>query len=72
MESSFEDYLRGTPGVEKVQVDSQGQVLGLLSYRAPGPGRQPRPFHLADRPARPRCRPLDDWVLKARGMTGHR
>ena len=27
VEASFEKYLRGTPGVEKVQVDSQGHVL---------------------------------------------
>ncbi len=38
IEEEFESYLRGTPGVEKVQVDSRGNVLGRLSYTAPVPG----------------------------------
>lgn len=38
IEEEYESYLRGTPGVEKVQVDSQGNVLGTLSYTPPVPG----------------------------------
>lgn len=40
VESAFEKYLRGTPGVEKIEVDSQGQQLGMVpgSYRPPVPG----------------------------------
>ena len=38
IEEEYESYLRGTPGVEKVQVDSAGRVLGRLSYSPPVPG----------------------------------
>jgi penicillin-binding protein 2 len=38
IESEYESYLRGQPGVEKVQVDSKGNVLGTLSYTQPVPG----------------------------------
>ena len=38
VEAEYESYLRGTPGVQKVQVDSRGQVLGALSSTAPVPG----------------------------------
>jgi penicillin-binding protein 2 len=38
IEAEYESYLRGKPGVEKVQVDSQGNVLGTLSYTPPVPG----------------------------------
>jgi penicillin-binding protein 2 len=38
VESSYESVLRGTPGVEKVQVDSRGDVLTTLSVRKPIPG----------------------------------
>ncbi len=40
VENTFENYLRGTPGVEELQVDSQGHVLGVVpgSYRPPVPG----------------------------------
>ena len=38
VEAEYESYLRGTPGVEKVQVDSRGNVLGTLSTTAPVPG----------------------------------
>ncbi len=67
VESSFEDYLRGTPGVEKVQVDSQGQVLGLLSYRPPVPGDN-LVLSISLNDQRAAVQALNDWVLKARGM----
>ena len=51
VEASFEKYLRGTPGVEELQVDSQGNVLGLLSYTPPVPGDNLVLSHLAERPA---------------------
>ncbi|HVA74667.1 MAG TPA: penicillin-binding protein 2 [Acidimicrobiales bacterium] len=38
IESSYESILRGTPGVEKVQVDSRGDVLTTLSVTKPVPG----------------------------------
>jgi penicillin-binding protein 2 len=38
VESTYEDVLRGTPGVEKVQVDSKGDVLNTLSVTKPVPG----------------------------------
>jgi penicillin-binding protein 2 len=38
VEASYESLLRGTPGVEKVQVDSQGDVLTTLSVTKPIPG----------------------------------
>jgi penicillin-binding protein 2 len=38
VEAAYESYLRGTPGVQKVQVDSRGQILGILSTSPPVPG----------------------------------
>jgi penicillin-binding protein 2 len=38
IEATFERYLRGTPGVERVQVDSRGDVLGTLGVTPPSPG----------------------------------
>jgi|SRR5579875_277519 len=38
VEASMEKYLRGVPGKEVVEVDAQGQVLGVASYRPPVPG----------------------------------
>lgn len=38
VEATYEQYLRGTPGVQKVQVDSQGNVLGTISVTQPVPG----------------------------------
>lgn len=38
VEASFENYLRGTPGKEVVEVDSRGDVLGTISYTPPVPG----------------------------------
>jgi penicillin-binding protein 2 len=37
-EATYESVLRGTPGVERVQVNSAGQVLAVLSSAAPVPG----------------------------------
>ena len=67
VESSFEHYLRGTPGVEKVQVDSQGQVLGLLSYRPPVPGDNVI-LSISLNDQRAAVQALNDWVLRAQGM----
>ena len=38
IEAEYESYLRGTPGIQKVQVDSKGNVLGTLSSTAAVPG----------------------------------
>ena len=38
VESTYESILRGTPGIEKVQVDSRGDVLTTLSSAKPVPG----------------------------------
>jgi penicillin-binding protein 2 len=38
VEATYESVLRGTPGVEKVQVNSQGQVLTTLSSTPPVQG----------------------------------
>src|ERR1019366_7388630 len=38
VEASFESYLRGRPGVEKVQVDPQGHVLNSYMVSPPVPG----------------------------------
>lgn len=38
VELTFEKYLRGTPGVSKLEVNAQGQVVGTLSKKAPVPG----------------------------------
>jgi penicillin-binding protein 2 len=38
IEASYESLLRGTPGVQKVQVNSQGQILTTLSSTRPIPG----------------------------------
>jgi penicillin-binding protein 2 len=38
IEAEYNAVLAGTPGVEKVQVDSQGDVLGVLSSTPPVPG----------------------------------
>jgi penicillin-binding protein 2 len=35
IEQAYEDVLRGTPGVTKLQVDSKGNVLGVLGSQAP-------------------------------------
>ena len=38
VEAEYESYLRGTPGVQKLQVDSAGDVLTTLSTARPFPG----------------------------------
>lgn len=38
VEAEYNSVLRGTPGVERVQVDSQGNVLGVLSSTPPVQG----------------------------------
>jgi penicillin-binding protein 2 len=38
VEAEYESVLRGTPGIEKVQVDSKGDVLTTLSTTQPVPG----------------------------------
>jgi penicillin-binding protein 2 len=38
VEATYESVLRGTPGVERVQVNSAGQVLAVLSSTPPVPG----------------------------------
>ena len=38
VEESFESVLRGTPGVERLEVDARGNVLGVASYTPPVPG----------------------------------
>lgn len=37
-EAEFEKYLQGKPGIEKIQVNSQGQELGVISNTPPVPG----------------------------------
>jgi penicillin-binding protein 2 len=39
IESEYDRVLRGTPGVEKVQVDAEGNPLGVLSQTPPIPGQ---------------------------------
>jgi penicillin-binding protein 2 len=66
VEASFEKYLRGTPGVEELQVDSQGNVLGRLSYTPPVPGDNlVLSISLTDQEAAVQA--LSDWLAKARG-----
>ncbi|HET9076044.1 MAG TPA: penicillin-binding protein 2 [Acidimicrobiales bacterium] len=38
IEATYEKYLRGSPGVERVQVDSSGRVLDTLGTTQPSPG----------------------------------
>jgi penicillin-binding protein 2 len=38
VEATYESVLRGTPGIERVQVDSAGQVLAVLNSTPPIPG----------------------------------
>lgn len=67
VEESFENYLRGRPGVEKVQVDSQGHVLNSYMVSPPVPGDNlVLSISLTDQQAAVQA--LDDWVVKARGV----
>lgn len=38
VEASFERYLRGSPGVERVEVNARGQELGVAAVTPPVPG----------------------------------
>lgn len=38
IEATYESLLRGKPGEERVQVDSHGDVLGVIGYTPPVPG----------------------------------
>jgi len=38
LEASYEKYLRGSPGLEKLEVDAAGRVIGTLGEREPKPG----------------------------------
>jgi penicillin-binding protein 2 len=38
LENEYEGYLRGTPGIDRVEVDAQGQVVGNLGETAPTAG----------------------------------
>ena len=38
IERTYEKYLRGTPGLEKLEVDASGRVLGTLGGNTPRPG----------------------------------
>lgn len=69
VENTFENYLRGVPGVEELQVDSQGHVLGVVpgSYRPPVPGDDLiLSISLQDQQAAENA--LTEWVAKARAM----
>ena len=66
VEATFERYLRGTPGVEELQVDSQGNVLGRLSYTPPVPGDNlVLSVSLTDQQAAVQA--LSQYLAKARG-----
>ncbi len=41
-EAEFQDQLQGRPGVTRIQIDSTGQELGVLSSTPPVPGRNLR------------------------------
>jgi len=65
VEASFEDYLRGVPGKEVVEVDAQGHVLGVASYTPPVPGDNVvLSISLADQEAAMTA--LSDWAQKGR------
>jgi len=38
LERTYEQYLRGTPGLQKLEVDASGRVLGTLGDNPPKPG----------------------------------
>jgi penicillin-binding protein 2 len=42
VEQSYETWLRGKPGIQKLEVNSSGRVLGLLGETAPTPGQDLR------------------------------
>ena len=58
VEAAYEDYLRGTPGIEKIEVDAANNPVRVLSETQPDPRRRPR----ADpRHRRPGARPRRPW-----------
>ena len=38
VERTYEDYLRGTPGIRTVEVDARGEIIRTISYQTPEPG----------------------------------
>lgn len=42
LEAAYQNVLRGRPGMEKVEVDAQGRVVGVLSDTPPVPGESIR------------------------------
>ncbi len=42
VEAEYDRYLRGQPGIERIQVDSMGQTKGALSVERPVPGNNLR------------------------------
>lgn len=42
LEASYENDLRGTPGVDKIEVDATGKPVRVLQHTAPVPGRDVR------------------------------
>lgn len=38
LEKIYQEYLKGTPGLDQIEVDSRGQAQRLLSSNAPSPG----------------------------------
>ncbi|HKA85473.1 MAG TPA: penicillin-binding protein 2 [Acidimicrobiales bacterium] len=38
IERTFEQYLRGTPGIRRIEVDAQGEPVRVISDREPRPG----------------------------------
>ncbi len=67
VEESLENHLRGRPGVEKVQVDSQGHVLNSYLVSPPVAGDNlVLSISLPDQQAAVQA--LADWVAKAREM----
>jgi penicillin-binding protein 2 len=39
VEAAYESVLRGQPGIQRLQVDARGRVLGVIGYQAPVQGR---------------------------------
>ena len=69
VEASMEQYLRGVPGREVLDVNAQGQVLGVASYTPPVPGDNiVLSISLADQKAAMTA--LADWTKVARTQLG--
>ena len=68
VEASVERYLRGVPGNELVEVNTQGQVLGVASYTPPVPGDNVvLSISFADQKAA--VADLNYWVQRGRTFT---